>query len=123
MYSPFSLRAGLKLLEYGLPLGEVLDLARTHEQAARLVAEQAVTLFDRHIRQARRSDGAEAAAELVGAFHALLPATVALVAHHFRRILLAVAQEHIEAVGDDEELAAVRSESLRRLEPPVAADG
>jgi DNA-binding transcriptional MerR regulator len=118
-----ALRAGLRLLEYGLPLGEVLDLARTHEQAARLVAEQAVTLFDRHIRQARRSDGTEAAAELVGAFHALLPATVALVAHHFRRILLAVAQEHIEAVGDDEELAAVRSESLRRLEPPVAAGG
>jgi len=118
-----ALRAGLKLLEYGLPLGEVLDLARTHEQAARLVAEQAVTLFDRHIRQARRSDGTETATELVGAFHALLPATVALVAHHFRRILLAVAQEHIEAVGDDEELAAVRSESLRRLEPPMAADG
>ncbi len=119
-----ALRAGLKLLEYGLPLGEVLELARAHEQAARLVAEQAVTLFDRHVRQARRGgDGARAAAETVEAFHALLPATVALVAHHFRRILLAVAQEHIEAVGDDEELAAVQSESARRLEPPMAADG
>ena len=119
-----ALRAGLKLLEYGLPLGEVLDLAREHERAARLVAERAVTLFDRHIRQARRGDdGAEAAAGLVEAFDALLPATVSLVAHHFRRILLAVAQEHIEAVGDDEELSAVRSESLRRLEPPMVADG
>ena len=119
-----ALQSGLKLLEYGLPLGEVLDLARTHEQAARLVAERAVTLFDHHIRQARRRDpGTEAAAELVEAFHALLPATVSLVTHHFRRILLAVAQEHIEAVGDDEELAAMRSESLRRLEPPMAAEG
>jgi DNA-binding transcriptional MerR regulator len=119
-----ALQAGLKLLDYGLPLGEVLDLARTHERAAREVAEQAVTLFDRHIRQARRSgDGAEAAAELVDAFHALLPATVSLVAHHFRRILLVVAQEHMEAVGDEEERAAVASESSRKLEPPMAADG
>jgi DNA-binding transcriptional MerR regulator len=116
-----ALQAGLKLLEYGLPLGEVLDLARLHQQAARAVAEQAVTLFDRQVR--RGDGGAEAAAELVEAFHALLPATVSLVAHHFRRILLAVAQEHIEAVGDDEERAAVLTEASRRLEPPMAADG
>lgn len=119
-----ALRAGLKLLEYGLPLSDVLDLAREHEQSARLIAERAVTLFDRHIRKAHRGeDGAEAVAELVEAFHALLPTTVALVGHHFRRILLAVAQEHIEAVGDDQEVAAVRSESIRRLEPPMAAEG
>jgi DNA-binding transcriptional MerR regulator len=113
-----ALQAGLKLLAFGLPIGEVLDLARMHREAAREVAERAVTLFDRHIRQAHRGDD-EAAAELVEAFHALLPATVSLVAHHFRRILLAVAQEHIEAVGDDVELAAVRSESRRRIEPAL----
>ena len=88
------------------------------------MAERAVTLFDRHIRQARRGgDGAGRRPRLVEAFHALLPATVALVAHHFRRILLAVAQEHIEAVGDDEELAAVRIGVGTRLEPPMAVDG
>jgi DNA-binding transcriptional MerR regulator len=113
-----ALQAGLKLLAFGLPIGEVLDLARMHREASREVAERAVTLFDRHIRQAHRGDD-EAAAELVEAFHALLPATVSLVAHHFRRILLAVAQEHIEAVGDDVELAAVRSESRRRIEPSL----
>jgi DNA-binding transcriptional MerR regulator len=113
-----ALQAGLKLLAFGLPIGEVLDLARMHREAAREVAERAVNLFDRHIRQTHRGDDA-AAAELVEAFHALLPATVSLVAHHFRRILLAVAQEHIEAVGDDVELAAVRSESRRRIEPSL----
>ena len=118
-----ALQAGLKLLEFGLPLGEVLDLARTHQEGARLVAERAVDLFDRHIRQARRGGDEGAAAELVEAFHALLPATVSLVAHNFRRILLAVAQEHIEAVGDDDERAAVHSESLRRIEPPMAVEG
>jgi DNA-binding transcriptional MerR regulator len=118
-----ALQAGLKLLEYGLPLSDVLDVARTHQQAARLVAERSVTLFDRHIRQARRHDDASAAAaDLVEAFNDLLPAAVTLVAHHFRRILLAVAQEHIEKVGGDEELAAVRSESLRRLEPTMTGD-
>jgi DNA-binding transcriptional MerR regulator len=117
-----ALHSGLKLLEYGLPLGEVLDLAREHQQAARLVAERAVTLFDRHIREARRENG-ENADKLVEAFEDLLPLTVSLVAHHFRRILLAVAQEHIEAVGDDEELQAVRAGSQRRLEPPMAVDG
>jgi len=116
-----ALRSGLKLLEYGLPLGEVLEVAREHERAARLVAERAVTLFDLHIREACHENG-EAPAKLVEAFEALLPATVSLIAHHFRRILLAVAQEHIEAVGDDEELAAVRVESQRRLEPPMAVE-
>ncbi|MGH9018242.1 MAG: MerR family transcriptional regulator [Acidimicrobiales bacterium] len=115
--------AGLRLLEFGLPLGEVLDLARLHQEGARLVAERAVDLFDRHIRQARRSgDAAAAAADLVDAFDSLLPATVSLVAHHFRRILLAVAEERIEAVGDDVERAAVRTAALRRLEPPLAVE-
>lgn len=114
-----ALRAGLKLLAYGLPLGDVLELARLHQQAARTVAERAVALFDQHVRQASRG-GRQAPAELVQAFQALLPATVSLVAHHFRRLLLAVAQEHIEAVGDDDERAAVASAALRRLEPPIA---
>jgi DNA-binding transcriptional MerR regulator len=117
-----ALQSGLTLLEYGLPLTDVLDLAREHQRAARLIAERAVALFDRHIRQARRDDG-DAPTELVEAFRVLMPATVALVAHHFRRILLTVAQEHIEAVGDIDEVAAVRTETRRRLEPPMAVDG
>jgi DNA-binding transcriptional MerR regulator len=120
-----ALRAGLRLLEYGLPLGDVLELARLHGRSARALAERAVELFDEHVRHALRGEGAEdpeAAARLVQAFDALLPATVSLVAHHFRRTLLAVAQEHIEAVGDQDEVAAVRSEALRRLEWPLAVE-
>jgi hypothetical protein len=41
----------------------------------------------------------------------------ALVAHHFRRVLLEVAQEHLEQVGEPAELAAVNEESGRALEP------
>lgn len=104
--------AGLVLLEAGLPLPEVLALARRHHAETRRVAAEAVELFDRHIRQplqARGLPNAEAAALLVEAFNTLLPATTAIVAHHFRRTLLAVAQEHIERVGDDAERDAVRA--------------
>jgi DNA-binding transcriptional MerR regulator len=106
--------AGLKLLEAGLPLPEVLALARRHDEAMREVAERAVALFDDHIRQPLRASGLrddEAAQRLVEAFQSLLPATVALVSHHFRRTLLAVAQQHIEAVGADAELEAVEAEA------------
>ena len=87
-------RAGLRLLELGLPLPEVLELARDHHARVRQTAERAVALFDAHVRQPLRSAGLDedaAAARLVEAFDALLPATVDLVSHHFRRTLLAVA--------------------------------
>jgi DNA-binding transcriptional MerR regulator len=108
--------AGLRLLEAGLPLPEILDLARTHDRAMRAVAERAVELFDTHVRHPLRMSPLtddEAAARLVDAFLTLLPATTELVTHHFRRTLLAVAQEHIERVGDHAELAAVEREAAR----------
>jgi DNA-binding transcriptional MerR regulator len=108
--------AGLRLLEAGLPLPEVLELARRHHAAMREVAERAVELFDTHVRHPLRSSGLpdeEAAARLVEAFTTLLPATTELVTHHFRRTLLNVAQEHIERVGGEAELAAVQLESAR----------
>ena len=112
-------RAGLGLLEHGLPLPDVLALAKQHHLAMRAVAERAVALFDEHIRQPLREAGLpddEAAARLVDAFRALLPSTTELVEHHFRRTLLQVAQEHIESVGGEAERAAVDAETARRLD-------
>jgi DNA-binding transcriptional MerR regulator len=108
--------AGLRLLESGLPLPEVMALARRHHAAMREVAEEAVRLFDDHVRRPIREaelPPEEAADRLVAAFQAILPATTTIVGHHFRRTLLAVALEHIERVGDGTELEAVRSESRR----------
>lgn len=107
-------KAGLALLEEGLPLPEVLALAQRHHEAMLLVADQAVGLFDAFVRQPLRASGLpdeEAAARLVAAFRRLLPATAALVSHHFTRTLLAVAQDHIEKVGVAAELEAVREAS------------
>ncbi len=95
-------RAGRRLLEHGLPLPELLDLARRHHAAMVEVAERAVGLFDDHIRRPLQRSGldeAAAAARLVDAFGSLVPATATLVSHHFTRTLLAVAQQHLERVG------------------------
>jgi DNA-binding transcriptional MerR regulator len=104
--------AGLTLLEHGLPLPELLELARAHSVGVRTTAERAVDLFDRFIRRPLHAEGGtdeEAAARLVLAFEEVLAATVTVVTHHFRRTLLAVAQEHIERVGSDDEREAVAS--------------
>ena len=49
-------------------------------------------------------------------FRRLLPATGTLVEHHFRRVLLRVAQDHLESVGDEMERAAAEQASARRIE-------
>ncbi len=46
----------------------------------------------------------------------LLPSVTALVEHHFRRVLLEVAQEHLGSVGEPAELAAIDAEAIRRIE-------
>ncbi len=88
-------RGALRLLEFGLPLGELLALARETNEAMVRLADRAVELFDEHVRKPIRdtagSDEA-AAAELVEAFDTLLPAVTNLVANHFRRVLLAQAE-------------------------------
>lgn len=94
-----AVRAGLALLEAGVPLSELLALAREHDQAMRAVAERAVDLFARYVRDpARRSaeSDVESAERVVGALRAMLPATAAVVTHHFRRRLLAAAWERID---------------------------
>jgi DNA-binding transcriptional MerR regulator len=111
--------AGLRLLEHGLPLPELLELARQHDAAVRRIATRAVELFDQHIRHPLREAGRpddEAARALVSAFEDVLPATLTIVGHHFRRTLLAVAQEHIERVGNDDERRVVADTASRQLE-------
>jgi DNA-binding transcriptional MerR regulator len=112
-------RLGLGLLESGLPLTELLGIMQAHTAAMRRTAEQAVALFDTHVRRPIRARGgpdAEVAEMLVTAFESLLPAATALVAHHFRHVLLAVAEEHMAEVGDAAEIAASRSAPRPRLQ-------
>lgn len=93
-------RTALRLLEFGLPLGDLLSLARDADAAMRGLAERAVELFDDHVRKPIRDTGPDpdtASARMVEAFRELLPAVTTLVSHHFRRVLLEVAETRLEA--------------------------
>lgn len=95
-----TVRAGLELVEAGLPLAELLDLARRYDAAMRDVADHAVDLFVRFVRDPVQGTAAteeEAADRLVSAFRTMLPATSRLVADHFRQLLIARARARIEA--------------------------
>jgi DNA-binding transcriptional MerR regulator len=115
-------RAGLLLLEWGIPLSALLDLARRHHQATEAVAHEAVSLFSEYVRRPLRqeslmagipdgTDGtptASAQAErLVQAYAELLPAVTTLVQVHFARTLVQAALDHVEKVGSDAERQAV----------------
>jgi DNA-binding transcriptional MerR regulator len=92
-------RTALRLLEFGLPLADLLSLAREADAAMRGLAERAVDLFDEHVRKPIRDtagDDDRAAEQMVDAFRELLPAVTTLVSHHFRRVLLETAEDHIE---------------------------
>ncbi len=134
--------AGLALLQWGIPLSELLDLGRRHHRAVEDLARRAVELFDTHVRQPQRrlplpgagrpgaggeaddaggpgaqgttqSGGGADTERLVAAFHSLLPAATTLVTHHFTRVLLQTALDHIERIGTSDERAAVRAEASR----------
>jgi hypothetical protein len=58
-------------------------------------------------------DDEAAAEELIDAFRSMLPSVTDLVANHFRRVLLATAEAHLERVGGEAEVRAAREESER----------
>lgn len=98
------LGAGTTLLEAGLPLGELLDLARRTDQTLRELADHAVDVFLHFVRDPVRgtADDAEVAADqLVAAFRSMLPAAGELVGAHFRRLLVAAARARVEDRGPD----------------------
>ena len=93
-------RAGLELLSAGLPLSELLALARGHDEAMRATAGRAINLFLEFVRgpiRDRASSDEDAAKELVTAFESMLSSTTELVGHHFRRVLLDAARARIES--------------------------
>jgi DNA-binding transcriptional MerR regulator len=101
-----SVRAGMTLLDAGLPLGELLDLARRTDAAIGDVADHAVEAFLRFVRDPVRGtvpDDDEAADRLVTAYERMLPATEQLVVHHLRRRLVGRAAARVaeELTTDD----------------------
>lgn len=93
-----AVRAGLDLVEAGLPLAELLEVARHADEAMRPVAEAAVDAFVRFVTdplEGSSTDEDEAAERMVDAFEQMLPAAGRLVAHHFQRLLVASARARL----------------------------
>ena len=111
-------KAGLCLLEWGIPLSDLLDLAQRHHQATEAVAKEAVAMFSTHVRRPlRRRDAGDAADSeggdvdrLVRAYSELLPAVSALVGIHFTRTLVNAALDHVDRVGSVAEREAIGSQ-------------
>jgi hypothetical protein len=93
-----AVKAGLALVEAGLPLGELLDLARAMDEAMRPIADRAVEVFARFVRDSVEGGAGsedDASARLVEAFRTMLPATGRLVDHHFRTLLMTGARRRL----------------------------
>lgn len=86
-----AVRAGLTLLDSGLPLAELLTIAKHTDEAIRSIATAAVDAFITFVRDPVHGTAqtpTEAVARLVTAYEQMLPATEMLVAHHLRRRLI-----------------------------------
>ncbi len=76
-------RAGLLLLEAGIPLQELLDLAARHAKDVQASSDAAIDLFDASIRKSGTDDE-----DVTRIFKELLPQVTRLVALHFQRTLV-----------------------------------
>ena len=97
-----AVRAGLTLLDAGLPLAELLALAGPTDAAVKEIAVSAVDAFVRFVRDPALASGDDAAASerLVTAYEQMLPAVESLVGHHLRRHLIRGALERLAARGE-----------------------
>ncbi|HEY2599389.1 MAG TPA: MerR family transcriptional regulator [Candidatus Dormibacteraeota bacterium] len=94
-----AIAAGMRLIAAGVPLSELMDLAKDYSAAVDRTARQAVELFDHHVRERIHSEGGEPEAaerNLLELFNQLLDASGTLVRHHFQRTVLRAARDHIE---------------------------
>jgi hypothetical protein len=98
-----AIRSGMALLDAGLPLAALLELAERADAALTQLAEHALDAFLRLVRdpilgaESVDDQDADGATDLVTAYTVMLPATERLVAHQLRRRLIAAAVERLAA--------------------------
>ena len=113
----------LNLLGSGLPMEEFMRVARLQISAANEVAEGAVALFLRYIRDPLRARGLpddEESERLVTGFRQMLEATTLLVAYNFQRTVLGALQAELDHSGSDAEREALAREARRRRDEATA---
>ncbi len=101
VFSDADLEAGrgvMRLLEYGMPITRLLNIALKHHRATGETVDEAIELFNEYVRGAE-SEGASAEA-VADAFREMLPIVVSLVAQHFHRLLVGRALARLKQSGD-----------------------
>jgi DNA-binding transcriptional MerR regulator len=113
-----AVRMLMSLIGTGVPMEEFMAVARIQLDAAESVAQGAVDLFMRYIREPLvASAGLPQRAEaerLVASFRLLVRAASGLIAYNFERVMLETVQRELEARGNRSERAAIRREAARR---------
>jgi DNA-binding transcriptional MerR regulator len=126
-YSDWDARAVgmlLSLLGSGLPMEEFMRVARVQISAANEVAEGAVELFLRYLRDPLRARGLpddEEGEQMVNGFRLMLEATTLLVAYNFQRTVLGALQAELEHSGSVAEREALAREVRRRRDAEITA--
>lgn len=105
--------AALEILGMGMPLDRLLELAAQHAANVDALAEQAIDLFDDHVRKPRGKD--EESVRRV--FERLLPQATQIVALHFQRTVVSRALARLHTNGDTSALEkALEVTQAARLE-------
>ena len=126
-YSDWDVRAVgmlLSLLGSGLPMEEFMRVARVQISAANEVAEGAVELFLRYLRDPLRARGLpdeEESEQMVNGFRLMLEATTLLVAYNFQRTVLGALQVELDHSGSDAEREALAREVRHRRDAEITA--
>lgn len=108
-------RAGLAMLEAGLPLQALLEPAAQHVRNIEQVCDAGIEIFDRHVRKS--GPAAEDADAIAAVFRKLLPEVTRIVALHFQRTLVNRALARLEGREEREALAAaIQAADSARLE-------
>lgn len=102
-------RGAIRLLRYGFPITRLVGLAVKHDASVRRIVDEAIDLFDEHVRKA--SPGEEDPEAVAEAFRELLPVTTALVAHHFQRRLIHRALKRLQKSGQKRALETAVKEA------------
>lgn len=112
-------RAGLALLEAGFPLHALLGQAVGHARHVNDLCDQAIEMFDEHVRKQGPSAGDMEA--ITDSFRKLMPLVTRLVALHFQRTLVSRALNRLEGKEELEALeAALAATESARLDVEVA---
>ena len=126
-YTPADVRAVrmvLTLMGGGVPLEDFLRVARTQIDAGAAVAEGAVELFLRYVRQPLLDAGLppeQEAERLVSALKHMLQAANGLISYNVERMMLNLVEEQIEQKGTGAEREALRREVAgRRVDAGLA---